>query len=68
MNFLKNILATILGVFITFGIFFFLLIMIASAIETDEVIEVKSQSVLKVTFDDSILKDYAPKDESPLGI
>ncbi|MDP2087888.1 MAG: signal peptide peptidase SppA [Flavobacteriaceae bacterium] len=68
MNFLKNILSTILGVFIAFGIFFFLLILIASAIETDEVIEVKTQSVLKVTFDESILKDYAPKDESPLGI
>jgi protease-4 len=45
-----------------------MLILIASVIETDEVIEVKTQSVLKVTFDESILKDYAPKDESPLGI
>ncbi|MDO9260613.1 MAG: signal peptide peptidase SppA [Flavobacteriaceae bacterium] len=68
MNFLKNILSTILGVFIAFGILFFMLILIASVIETDEVIEVKTQSVLKVTFDESILKDYAPKDESPLGI
>jgi protease-4 len=68
MNFLKNILSTILGVFIAFGILFFLLVLMASAIETDEVIEVKSQSVLKFSFDDRILKDYAPKDESPLGM
>lgn len=68
MNFLKNILSTILGVFIAFGIFFFLLILLASSIETDEVIEVKSQSVLKFSFDDRILKDYAPKDDSPLGM
>lgn len=67
MNFLKNILSTILGVFIAFGIFFFLLILLAASIETDEVIEVKSQSVLKFSFDDRILKDYAPKDDSPLG-
>ncbi len=68
MNFLKNILSTIFGVFIAFGIFFFLLILLASSIETDEVIEVKSQSVLKFSFDDRILKDYAPKDDSPLGM
>lgn len=68
MNFLKNILSTIIGVFIAFGIVFFLLILLASAIETDEVITVKSQSVLKLSFDDKILKDYAPKDESPLGM
>lgn len=68
MNFLKNILSTILGVFIAFGIFFFLLILLASAIETEEVITVKSQSVLKLSFDDKILKDFAPKDESALGI
>ena len=68
MNFLKNILSTVLGVFIAFGIFFFLLILLASAIETDEVIKVKNQSVLKLTFDDRILKDYAPKDESTLGM
>ncbi len=68
MNFLKNILSTILGVFIAFGIFFFLLIIIASVFQTEEEIEVKSQSVLKVTFDDSTLKDYAPKDDSALGI
>ena len=68
MSFFKNILSTILGVFIAFGIFFFLLILLASAIETDEVIEVKSQSVLKLSFDESILKDYAPKDESAIGM
>ena len=68
MNFLKNILSTIIGVFIAFGILFFLLILLASAIETDEVITVKSQSVLKLSFDDKILKDYAPKDESALGM
>jgi protease-4 len=68
MNFLKNILSTIIGVFIAFGIVFFLLILLASAIETDEVITVKSQSVLKLSFDDKILKDYAPKDESALGM
>jgi protease-4 len=68
MNFLKNILSTIFGVFIAFGIFFFLLILLASSIETDEVIEVKSQSVLKFEFNDRMLKDYAPKDDSPLGM
>ncbi|HEX5743305.1 MAG TPA: signal peptide peptidase SppA, partial [Flavobacteriaceae bacterium] len=68
MNFLKNILSTIIGVFIALGIVFFLLILLASAIETDEVITVKNQSVLKLSFDDKILKDYAPKDESPLGM
>ncbi|MDP3352423.1 MAG: signal peptide peptidase SppA [Flavobacteriaceae bacterium] len=68
MNFLKNILSTILGVFIAFGILFFLLILLASAIETEEVVTVKSQSVLKLSFDDRIIKDYAPKDESAIGM
>jgi len=45
-----------------------LLILLASSIETDEVIEVKSQSVLKFEFNDRMLKDYAPKDDSPLGM
>jgi len=64
MKFLRNLLASIIGSFITLGIiliFFFLLI---AAFGSDEEVTVKSNSVLEIKLD-RVVKDYAPKSEDP---
>ena len=64
MKFLRNLLASIIGSFITLGIiliFFFLLI---AAFGSDEKVTVKSNSVLEIKLD-RVVKDYSPKSEDP---
>ena len=48
MNFLKNILATILGLLVFSFLIFFLLIGVASAVEGDEDVEIAASSVLSL--------------------
>jgi len=65
MNFLRNLLAAIIGSFITLGLILFLLIMVVMSIGDDEKIIVKNNSVLEIKLD-KIVKDYAPKSDDPL--
>jgi len=64
MNFLRNLLASIIGTFITLGLILFLLIMVVVAISEDEEIIVKPNAVLEIQLD-RIVKDYAPKSDDP---
>lgn len=64
MNFLRNLLASIIGTFITLGLILFLLIMVVVAISEDEEIIVKQNSVLEIKLDKRV-KDYAPKSDDP---
>lgn len=66
MKFLRNLLASILGFFISIFILFFLFIGIASLIGKEDAVVVKPNSVLELDLTTSI-KDYAPKESNPLG-
>jgi protease-4 len=59
MKFLRNLLATILGVFIAIGIMFFILIGIGSSISSSEKVVVKSNSVLELDFGNVVKDDYS---------
>jgi len=69
MNFLRELLAVILGVFIATGIMFLVLMAFvsasASAFGDDGKVVVKSNSVLELKLEDQI-KDYAPKSADPI--
>ncbi|WP_299107921.1 signal peptide peptidase SppA [uncultured Tenacibaculum sp.] len=66
MNFLRNLLASILGFFIAlFLIFVFFFIIAAIAGSGDEVV-VDSNSVLEIDLS-TALKDYAPKEDNPIA-
>jgi len=69
MNFLRELLAVILGVFIATGIMFLILMAFvsasASAFGDDGKVVVKSNSVLELKLADQI-KDYAPKSADPI--
>lgn len=62
MNFLKSVLATIVGIFITIGIFLFLMIVIVSALGAgvESEISVKDNSVLELEFPEPV-SDFAQK-------
>ena len=64
MKFLRNLLASILGTFISLGILFFLFILIIAVVSGDDEVVVKNNSVLVVKLD-KIVKDYAPKSDDP---
>ncbi|CAM1344004.1 signal peptide peptidase SppA [Tenacibaculum amylolyticum] len=66
MKFLRNLLASILGFFISIFILFFLFVGIASLIGKEDAVVVKPNSVLELDLTTSI-KDYAPKESNPLG-
>ncbi len=65
MKFLRNLLASILGFFISLFLLFFLFIGIAALVSKPEPVIVKSNSILELDLA-SIIKDYAPKEENPL--
>jgi protease-4 len=71
MTFLRELLAAILGVFISFMIMFFVFVAIGSALSSnfvdDEKVLVKKNSVLVLKLED-VIKDYAPKNDDPLAI
>lgn len=62
MNFLKNILASIIGVMISIGIFFFLLIVFISLAGSgmENKISVKDNSILVLNFEEKV-NDFAQK-------
>ncbi|WP_445725572.1 signal peptide peptidase SppA [Flavobacterium sp.] len=64
MNFLRNLLASIIGTFITLGLILFLLIVVVFAMSDDEEIVVKENTVLEIKLDKTV-KDYAPKSDDP---
>jgi len=71
MTFLRELLAAILGVFISFMIMFFVFVAIGSVISSsfvdDEKVLVKDNSILVLKLED-VIKDYAPKSDDPFGM
>jgi len=71
MTFLRELLAVILGVFISFMIMFFVFVAIGSVLSSsftdDEKVLVKNNSVLVLKLDD-VIKDYAPKTDDPFAM
>ncbi|WP_299617554.1 signal peptide peptidase SppA [uncultured Tenacibaculum sp.] len=65
MKFLRNLLASILGFFISIFLIFFLFIIIASLAGSKEEVVVKPNSILELDLT-SIIKDYAPDEENPI--
>ena len=61
MKFLRNLAASILGVFIAIGIFFFVFLLIGAMFDTSGV-TVKSNSVLELNLEQSIVDDYNVED------
>jgi protease-4 len=64
MTFLRELLAVILGIFISVVIMFMVMLLMVSVFNTDEEITVKKNSVLTLKLDKKI-KDYAPKSQDP---
>jgi len=71
MTFLRELLAAILGFFISFMIMFFVFVAIGSVLSSsfvdDEKILVKNNSVLVLKLED-VIKDYAPKSDDPFAM
>jgi protease-4 len=71
MTFLRELLAAILGVFISFMIMFFVFVAIGSVLSSsfvdDEKVLVKNNSVLVLKLED-VIKDYAPKNDDPIAM
>ncbi|MGB5379180.1 signal peptide peptidase SppA [Muriicola sp.] len=63
MNFLRNLLAAILGTLIAFGIMFFMFLIFISLANVEEGVVVKNKSVLELQFDDPI-NDYTGSNEA----
>lgn len=70
MTFLRELLAAILGVFISFMIMFFVFVAIGTVLSSnfidDEKVLVKKNSVLVLELED-VIKDYAPKSDDPFA-
>ncbi len=70
MTFLRELLAVILGVFISFMIMFVVFIaigsMISSSFVDDDTVVVKKNSILVLKLE-NLIKDYAPKSDDPFA-
>ncbi|CAL2074990.1 signal peptide peptidase SppA [Tenacibaculum sp. 190524A02b] len=66
MKFLQNLLASILGFFIALFLIFIFFALVASLVGGGSKVIVEPNSILELDLTTSI-KDYAPKDESPLA-
>jgi protease-4 len=65
MKFLSNVLATIIGIFVFFMLFFFGIVIIATVFGGDaEIVEVKNNSVIELNLEE-IKNDYAGKYKDP---
>ncbi|MFC2127603.1 signal peptide peptidase SppA [Bacteroidota bacterium] len=64
MDFLKNLLASVMGFFIACTIILFSVILIAFFVGQEEEIVVKPNSVLKISLE-AVVKDYSPKSLDP---
>ena len=71
MTFLRELLAVILGFFISMLIMFFVFAMIASVLSTqfggEDIVKVKENSILTLKLDAQI-KDYAPNIDDPFAL
>ncbi len=64
MNFLRNLLASILGTLVALGIFFFMFFVFMAAVgSTEDAPKVRSNSVLDLTYE-GVVVDYAPGDKN----
>ncbi len=63
MNFLRNLLAAILGTLIALGMMFFMFLIFISLANVEEGVVVKNKSVLELQFDDPI-NDYTGSNET----
>jgi protease-4 len=63
MNFLRNLLASILGTLFAFGILFFMFMILAAMANLDESVSVKPNSVLEIQLPEPI-RDYTGNDPS----
>lgn len=66
MNFLRNLMATIIGFFIAISLFFIFIIFIGFIMGGAESITIKPNSVLELDLTSQI-KDFAPIDDNPLA-
>lgn len=64
MKFLRSLLASCLSITIAFLLFFVVLGVIISALNEEEEIVVKNNSVLEINLSDAV-KDYVPQSDSP---
>ena len=64
MKFLRELLAVILGIFISIFLLFMVMVLMVSVFNTEEEITVKDNSVLTLKLD-KVIKDYAPKSQDP---
>ncbi|WP_264543659.1 MULTISPECIES: signal peptide peptidase SppA [Flavobacterium] len=60
MNFLKNVLSTVVGIFIFFFAFFFFIILLGALLGGEEKIEVKNKSVIELDLA-KVTNDYGGK-------
>lgn len=67
MNFLRNLLASIIGFFIAIFLLFIIIAGVGAVLGSAEEIIVKPDSVLELDLTLEI-KDYAPKDDNPLAM
>jgi protease-4 len=64
-DFLKFMLATVVGILLTFAMFFFLLLIIISASSQDKPVEVKPNTILHITLSEQIVERST---DSPLNL
>ncbi|MEN8123536.1 MAG: signal peptide peptidase SppA [Bacteroidota bacterium] len=67
MTFLRELLAVILGIFISVFVMFLVFAAIGAAFSKEEDITVKNNSILTLKLDKTI-KDYAPKSDDPFDV
>lgn len=66
MKFLRNLVASILGFFIALFLLFMFFVFIGALVGSDDEVRVKPKTVLSLDLSMPV-KDYAPKDNSPLA-
>ncbi len=66
MNFLRNLIASIIGTVIGLFTLFFLFILIAAAVGGGNEVVVKKNSILQIALEDEV-KDFAPKESGPFS-
>ncbi|MDZ7615282.1 MAG: signal peptide peptidase SppA [Flavobacteriaceae bacterium] len=71
MTFLRELLAVILGIFISlfimFAVFAIAVSTLSSSFSSEEIVEVKDNSILTLKLEEAI-KDYAPKSDDPFAM
>ncbi|WP_297792002.1 signal peptide peptidase SppA [uncultured Eudoraea sp.] len=68
MNFLRNLLAAILGTLIAFGMIFFMFIIFVNLLNAEETVTVKKNSVLELKLKNPIADFTGSDDADPFGV